>query len=89
MCDEQISTEDIKASIFTPTVMMNHVSVMCDTHIINTMMTHHRFHHGDEPYHVRHAVFFLADELKRPSEHPYWRETISKFLINRFLQRDL
>ena len=36
MCDEQISTiKDIKASIFTSTVMINHVSVMCGTHIMN------------------------------------------------------
>ena len=35
MCDEQISTKDIKASIFTPTMMINLVSVMCDTHIMN------------------------------------------------------
>ena len=59
MCDEQISTKDTKASIFTSKVMINHVSVMCDTHIMNTMMIHDRFHHGDEPYHVCAMLFYF------------------------------
>ena len=55
MCDEQISTKDIKANIFTPTMMINFVSVMCDTHIMNAMM----IHHGDEPYHVCVMLFYF------------------------------